>query len=129
MVSRAMMGFILQRLQRAHVDLQKIGIILIGDPAQLLPIGGEPCWSVKLTRPYNKPFNEHSYFGLHEFRSAFGMRNVEDIPGYNLYKKNEKCKNLSEHQRKQVSEFLMNGASKIEERESATKNVRARRRT
>ena len=28
MVSRSVLGFILQRLQRAHVDLQKIGIIL-----------------------------------------------------------------------------------------------------
>ena len=43
MVSRSMMGFVLQRLQRAHIDLQKVGIIMIGDPAQLLPIGGEPC--------------------------------------------------------------------------------------
>ena len=102
MVSRAMMGFVLQRMQRSHLDLKQLGIIMIGDPAQLLPIGGEPCWSVKLMRAYNKNFNEHSYFGLNEFRAAFGMRKISDIPGYDAYNKNEACKNPSERQRKQI---------------------------
>ena len=107
MVPRSLIGIVLQRLQSAHLDLQRVGIIMIGDPAQLLPIGGEPCWSVKLKRRDDKNFNDNSYYGLNEFRAAFGMEKVPDIPNYNIYKANENLKNPSQYQRKQISEFLM----------------------
>ena len=43
MVSRVMIGIVLERIRFVHIDLQHVVIIMIGDPAQLLPIGGEPC--------------------------------------------------------------------------------------
>ena len=107
MVSRSLMGIVLHRLKQAHLDFQHLGIILIGDPAQLLPIGDVPCWSVKSKRTDNKDYNENSIFGLNEFRAAFGMPNLSDIPKYQLYKANEKFKHPSQLQRKQISEFLM----------------------
>ena len=90
MVSRTLMGIVLERLRFANLDLDRIGIIMIGDPAQLLPIGGEPCWSIKLTRMDSKTFNEYSIFGLNEMRHTFGMERLENIPKYNEYKKYEK---------------------------------------
>ena len=58
MESRAMIGLIVNRLREAHIDLKRIGIVFIGDSAQLLPIGGEPCWSIKLKRTTLKDFSE-----------------------------------------------------------------------
>jgi len=46
MESRAMIGLIVNRLREAHIDLKRMGIVFIGDSAQLLSIGGEPCWSI-----------------------------------------------------------------------------------
>ena len=70
-----MIGIVLLRLQQAGIDLKKMGIILIGDAAQLLPIGGEPLWSVKLKRTDGKDYHQNSYHGLNDFREAFGRRN------------------------------------------------------
>ena len=50
MESRAMIGLIVNRLRETHIDLEKIGIVFIEDSAQLVPIGGKPCWSIKLKR-------------------------------------------------------------------------------
>lgn len=81
------MGIVLERLRLAHLDLKYIGIIMIGDPAQLLPIGGEPCWSIKLKRIDGKDFNKNLYFGMSEIRTIFGMKRLENIPNYETYKK------------------------------------------
>ena len=75
MESRAMIGLIVNRLKKAHIDLKRIGIESIGDSAQLLPIGGEPCWSIKLKRTTLKDFSEDSYSGLVEFKSFSGCQN------------------------------------------------------
>ena len=83
MESRAMFGLIIDRLKCIHIDLSKMGIILIGDPAQLLPIGGEPCWSIKLKRNNFKDFSQDSYIGLVEFRHLFRMPNLEQLPNFN----------------------------------------------
>ena len=64
MVSRSLIGIVLHRLKQAHLDFQHLGIILIGDLAQLLPIGDVPCWSIKSKRTDNKDYNENSIFGL-----------------------------------------------------------------
>ena len=84
------MGIVLERLKFAGLNLNQLGIIMIGDPAQLLPIGGEPCWSIKLTRMDSHTFNELSIFGLNEMRHTFGMKRLEHIPKYNEYKKYER---------------------------------------
>ena len=107
MVSRALMGFILERLKFAKLDLKRVGIIMIGDPAQLLPIGGEPCWSIKLTRMDSKPFHEYSTFGIEEMRSTFRMTRLESIPKYNDYKRYEKQRKTNEFERRAIAEFTL----------------------
>ena len=67
MESRAMVGLITSRLRSAHIDLNNVGIILIGGPAQLFPIGGEPSWSIKMKRTDRKDFREDSYIGFGGF--------------------------------------------------------------
>ena len=105
MESRAMIGLIASRLRSAHIDLTTVGIILIGDPAQLFPIGGEPCWSVKMKRTDRNDFSEDSYIGLAEFRALFRMPKLEQIPYYDLWNINELDKKPNETQRKQIAEF------------------------
>ena len=107
MESRAMIGLIIDRLRSIHIDLDKIGVIFIGDPAQLLPIGGEPCWSIKLKRNNFQEFSEDSYIGLAEFRHLFRMPNLEQVPNFDLFKRNEACKNPTETQRKQMAQFTL----------------------
>ena len=109
MESRSMFALIISRLRNAHIDLERLGIVLIGDPAQLLPICGEPLWSLKLTRNNFKDFCEESYIGLVEFRNLFRMGKLEKLPNYNLYKKLEALKNPNELQRKQTAEFIASG--------------------
>ena len=92
MLARVMLGIVIERLRFAKIDLNKIGIVMIGDPAQLLPIGGEPCWSVKLTKRNGQICTENSLFGMDEIRSMFKMKKLEDIPNYNSYRTYERKK-------------------------------------
>ena len=107
MVSRYLMGIVLERLQMAHLDFKHFGIILIGDPAQLLPIGGGPIWSSKLTKLDGKPFTDNTFFAMNEFRSVFRMKRLSSISNYNTYRKNERLKKPTEVQRRQISHFLL----------------------
>ena len=55
MAARAMIGAIFERLEKAgKIDLSKIGIFFGFDPAQLLPIGGAPFWSIKSKKTDNR---------------------------------------------------------------------------
>ena len=89
MESRTMVGLVTSRLRSAHIDLNKVGIILIGDPAQLFPIGGEPAWSIKMKRTDRKDFGEDSYIGLADFRALFRMPKLEQVPHFDLWNINE----------------------------------------
>ncbi|KAH3703371.1 hypothetical protein DPMN_078407 [Dreissena polymorpha] len=44
MLSREVFAFVTERLIQCNIDLDNIGIVLIGDPAQILPIAAEPLW-------------------------------------------------------------------------------------
>ena len=105
MESRSMFALILDRLRSAHIDINRVGILLIGDPGQLLPIASEPCWSIKMKKSNLKDFSEPSYIGLAGFRKLFRMPKLEQIPNFEAWKSNESIKKPSELQRKQVSEF------------------------
>ena len=89
----------------AKLDLSKIGIIFSSDPAQLLPIGGAPFWSVKKRRTDNRNYSESSLQAINDFRGAFRMPKLSDVPGFNLFKKNELDKKPSLAQRMQMSQF------------------------
>ena len=108
MESRSMVGIIVERLRDAHVDLDKMGVIFCGDPAQLLPIGGEPCWSLKLTQgKANKSYDNESIFGLADFRTLFRMCKLEDVPNYSAWKSIETLNAPTEAQRKVIAEFTL----------------------
>ena len=72
-----MFGLIISRLRDAHIDLDKMGIVLIGDAAQLLAIAAAPGWSIKLLRHNLKDFSEDSYSGHVDFRHLFRMPKLE----------------------------------------------------
>ena len=106
MEARSTVGVYLQLLAKAaRIDLKKIGIIKICDPAQLLAIGGEPFWSIKTRRSDKKSYSDSSLLALTEFRAEFGMQNLSSIPGYSVFKQNELVRKPNELQRKQIEEF------------------------
>ena len=109
MESRAMISIIFERLRLAHIDFEKMGIIFIGDSAQLLPIGGEPCWSIKTGKIEGKDFSKDSIFGLNEFREVFRMPKLEDIPNFDEWQQIEasNCKVHTEAQRKVIAKFTL----------------------
>ena len=107
MVSRAMIGTVVDRLRQAQVNLNQMGIIFIGDPAQLLPIGGEPCWSIQRQKVTGRAFSKESYQGLMEFRNLFDMPHLENIPNYNAWQINSKAKKPTEAERKQIAQFTL----------------------
>ena len=82
-------------------------MIFIMDSSQIFPVAGEPPWSIKLKRDHNKDFNEDSYFGLSELRSLFRMPRLEEVRGYDGWKRNESRKVQNEVQRKEVAEFTL----------------------
>ena len=109
MESRMMVGMILSRLHALKREdmISRMGFVLILDPAQLLPIAGVPFWSVALTRANGTDLSEDSIFGLTEFRKLFGMKNLEKVPGYSLWRRNVSGKTKTEAQRKQIAEFTL----------------------
>merc|ERR1711989_264359 len=80
-------------------------MVFSSDPAQLLPIGGAPFWSVKKRRTDNKNYSESSLQAINDFRDAFRMPKLSDVPGFNLFTKNELDKKPSLAQRIQMSQF------------------------
>jgi len=103
-----MIGIIFERLRDAHIDFDKMGIIFCGDPAQLLPIGGEPCWSLKLTQgKTNRSYDDQSIFGLADFRTLFRMHKLENVPGYSAWKSIETLRTPTEAQRKAIATFTL----------------------
>lgn len=74
MLSRSMLGIILQLLEQAHLDRNKLSMIMIGDSSQLQPIGGVPSWSISTKRQNNKDHNQYSTLGMIDFRGVFGMQ-------------------------------------------------------
>ena len=94
MVARAMVGMIMTMIQTAGINRERFGVIYIMDPAQVFPVAGEPPWSIKLKKDNNRDFSEDSYFGLSEFRSLFRMPKLEQVKGYDVWRRAEsnKCK-------------------------------------
>lgn len=107
MVSRGLMGIIFERLRVAQLNLDHIGIILIGDPAQLQPIGGAPSWSIKSKTKDGKDFRQNSYFGLQAFRDIFGLPRLHKLPKYNTYVHYERVRKTTEDQRREIAEFTL----------------------
>ena len=110
MVLRAMVGMFMTMIQTAGINKERFGVIYIMDPAQVFPVAGEPPWSIKLKKDNNRDFSEDSYFGLSEFRSLFRMPKLEQVKGYDVWRRAEsnKCKrSKNEELRKSIAEFTL----------------------
>ena len=77
-LQRQLISSVQHRLVQCGYDVNKIGFVFMGDPAQTLPIGDLPVWSSSL---YNvdKHHNhtdctKESVEGLHQFRGLFRMK-------------------------------------------------------
>ena len=44
MIQRRMIRWVVHRLGEAGVNMDHIGVLFVGDPAQILPIGDAPVW-------------------------------------------------------------------------------------
>ncbi|KAH3831475.1 hypothetical protein DPMN_104742 [Dreissena polymorpha] len=80
MLSREMFAFVTERLIQCNIDLDNIGIVLIGDPAQILPIAAEPLWSARSYTHENKKCSSLSINGLIRFRQVFKFPPLQTIP-------------------------------------------------
>ena len=82
MVDRAMFYAITSRLTEAGIDLNKIGFVFFGDPAQNAPVTGQPMWCSSLKTDKYKKCSNSSINGITAFRTLMGMRPASDLPGY-----------------------------------------------
>ena len=97
MISRHMFAAICHQLEEAGIHAKNIGLILFGDPAQILPISGLSIWSTQLKKE-RKKCTELSVEGLNTFRNLMGMLRLDLVPGYNEINHNYK-KQLSVEER------------------------------
>ena len=83
MVSTVMMSAIIERCIFYKINLDKVGIVWIGDPAQTSPIGGFSLWSTLFfTEGQHKLCDQKSWSAVHNTRRLFGMLPLEKVPGY-----------------------------------------------
>ena len=109
MVGRALFGAVIARLREAKIDLDNIGFIFFGDPAQCEPVADKSLWSTQPPKgDLKKTGHRMSVDGLNDFRQIMRMAPLEEIPHYKerveLMKKLKKNKKLndSEMQQKKV---------------------------
>ena len=89
MMGRRMFNNIMSRLTQANVDVSKVGIVLVGDPAQILPIGDLPLWSIDTKNAKGKKCSKNSIEGISSFRQQFRMLPLEKISGFQVYLKSQ----------------------------------------
>ena len=103
MVGRALFGAVCARLREANIDLDNIGFIFFGDPAQCEPIADKSLWSTE------ESLGRMSTDGLNDFRCIMEMEPLNKIPFYNERKKLHCKKKLStsdmEYKKKYDQEF------------------------
>ena len=52
--SRSMLGLLINRLRSIHIDLDKVGVVFIGDPAQSQAIADVSLWSLQIKIEYER---------------------------------------------------------------------------
>ncbi|KAF0294360.1 hypothetical protein FJT64_015654 [Amphibalanus amphitrite] len=82
MIQRRMMRWVVKRLEEAGINLDDIGVVLVGDPAQILPIGDSPVWSLRQRMDDGKDCCEASRLGMLAFREVFRMPALETVDGF-----------------------------------------------
>ncbi len=112
MVGRAIFGAIIWRLIDAEIDIDQIGFIFFGDPAQCEPIGDDCLWSIVLPLLVKSKWEQMSYDGITYFRHIMGMTPLEKLPHYKEREKliqklrNKKKLNFKEISQKEIYDQL-----------------------
>ena len=86
MIQRQMIRWVMRRLGEAGIDLDDIGVVFVGDPAQILPIGDSPVWSLRQQTDNGKPLCQASILGMAAFRELFRMPPIDTVPGYQAWR-------------------------------------------
>ena len=108
MVGRRLFNIVMSRLAEAGIDASNIGIVFVGDPAQILPIGDAPIWSIRhKSERGGKELSKLSRDGITTFRQQFRMPPLEEVPGHDSYMKSlQKSVCLTPKEQKMVDIFL-----------------------
>ncbi|KAF0293569.1 hypothetical protein FJT64_008674 [Amphibalanus amphitrite] len=107
MIQRRMMRWIVKRLEEAGINLDDIGVVLVGDPAQILPIGDSPVWSLRQRMDDGKDCCEASRLGMLAFREVFRMPALETVDGFAAWSHaaSREPNTLSDAERRAVARF------------------------
>ena len=107
MIMRKMIRWVVCRLQEARVNLDHIGVLFVGDPAQILPIGDSPVWSLREKTDDGRDCCQDSLLGRVEFRELFRMPAVETVECFDAWRGTvgKPRHELTDREREQVARF------------------------
>ena len=107
MIQRRMIRWVVHRLGEAGVNMDHIGVLFVGDPAQILPIGDAPVWSLRQRSDDGKECSEASILGMAAFRELFRMPALDTLPGYETWRSSlgKNPADLSDSVRAEVARF------------------------
>ena len=107
MIQRRMLRWVVSRLEEAGVNLEDIGVLFVGDPAQILPIGDSPVWSFRQETDDGKECCEASLLGRVAFRALFRMPALDTVDGYETWRSTagKPRHELTNDERRQVALF------------------------
>ena len=107
MIQRRMIRWVVHRLGEAGVNMDHIGVLFVGDPAQILPIGDAPVWSLRQRSDDGKECSEASILGMAAFRELFRMPALDTLPGYETWRTSlgKNPADLSDSVRAEVARF------------------------
>ena len=101
------------RLREAHIDLDNIGLVFFGDPAQCEPIGGDSMWTTKQStekksrkKSHNKKIQQLSAEdGITDFRDLFKMKSLYELDCMKNKAKIDKLRTQKQLSEKQIAEI------------------------
>ena len=107
MIQRRMARWVVKRLEEAGVNLDHIGVVFVGDPAQILPIGDCPVWSLRQKTDDGKDCCEASLLGMLAFREVFRMPAIETVDGFAAWRRlaDRQPHELTDTERLEVARF------------------------
>ena len=116
MMQRKLFHLIYERLSQAdyrdrgHSICNRIGIVMAGDPAQILPIGDTTLWSTKRYKSTATKCGHISLTAVGTFRDEFGLEKCSDVTGHDVWLKYSKdpLGTWSDSDLKEVSNYRKN---------------------
>ena len=109
MIQRRMVRWIMARIAEANIDMDHVGVLFVGDPAQILPIGDSPVWSLRRQTDDGKDCCAASILGMVAFRELFRMPALDTLAGFDVWTKTagKKPLQLTDDERAQVAQFRL----------------------